>query len=99
MRDDKILQLNASNAKNVASLYRQLIRMDARQQAIESVLSRRWSFLGALFSPKWFWHSVNSLHQVLLNNHDEQIKKAMEAEEAERKKPKLSIVGTNGAIH
>ena len=99
MRDDKIIQLNARNAQNVATLYKQIVRLDARQQALERVLSNRWSFIGAILNPRWFWQSVDALHAVLMRNHDEQIQKAAEAMKEESRKPKLAIVGANGINH
>lgn len=92
MRDANIIALNARNATNVASLYKQIIRLDARQQAIERVLSSRKAFFGALINPRTFWHSVDSLQKVMMAKHDEMIQKAVEAQKEEALKPKIQVV-------
>lgn len=92
MRDANVLALNAHTAQNVAALYKQIVRMDARQQAFERVLSGRWAFLGAILNPRWFWASVEAVHQSLMKSHDEQVRKAAEEIKAEARKPKLTMV-------
>lgn len=92
MRDANIIQLSARNAHNVATLYRNLIQIDARMQAIEQMLTNRKQVFLAIFFPRAFWESVSKIQSVLLRNHDEQIKQAQERAKEEALKPKITVV-------
>ncbi len=99
MRDADIMKLNARNAQNVATLYRQFIRMDAWQQAMKKAMSERSNMLLALRNPAAFWQLVDTLQQEMLAEHERQVQAAAEKIEADRKKPKLALVNGNGKFH
>jgi hypothetical protein len=99
MRDADVLALNARNAQNVATLYRQFIRMDAWQQAVKRAMSERSNMLLALRNPAAFWQLVDTLQQAMLAEHERRIQESAEQIEAERKKPKLAVVNGNGKFH
>jgi hypothetical protein len=92
MRDNQIVQLNARNAQNVASLYRQFIRMDAWQQAIQKAMSERSNVLLALSNPTAFWQLVDTLQQAMLIEHERRVQEAAKAQEEEAAKPKIMLV-------
>lgn len=92
MRDGQIIKLQANTSATVARLFQHIVSLDARQQAIERVLSSRRAFLGAILNPSSFWKSVNSVHQTLVRQHEQQMKEAIEEQKAEAAKPKIKLV-------
>lgn len=92
MREETIMQRDAQNAKNTARLYQSLVQIDARLQAFERVAGKRWALLEAIISPRSFWNKVNIETVKLLASHEKQMREAAEVLDAERKKPKLTLV-------
>lgn len=101
MRDEQVLALNARNAQNVATIYRQVGFLNSRMEAFENVLkaSRLIDRLKWLLWPMDLIKAVNSAHLALMKQRDDEVRESRERIEAERKKPKIQIVGANGAFH
>lgn len=89
MKESTIINGLSSNANNLATLYKQIVRLDARQMALERTLSSRKSVFLLFLNPRAFWVLVDARFKLLLADHDRQVREAAEAMEAERKKPKL----------
>lgn len=96
MRDESIFLMQQQQAKRLSMIYRQLVFLDTRLQAIEFTLSSPWEILMTIFRPSQFWKKVNNLQVGLMHRHDEEIKSRVEKQKEESKKPKLTIVNQNG---
>lgn len=92
MRDNQIVQLHARNAQNVATLYRQFIRMDAWQQAVRKAMSERSNVLLSLSNPTAFWQLVDTLQQAMLIEHERRVEEAAKVQQVEAAKPKILLV-------
>lgn len=96
MRDDQIIQRQHNDAKRITMIYRQMVFIDTRMQAIESVL-KKLSWIDRIFmSSQELFYRIDKIHLEVMRLHDEQLK---EANEAQKAKPKLTLVGANGEIH
>jgi hypothetical protein len=99
VRDDQIIQRQNNDAKRISMIYRQMVFIDTRLQAMESVYKKltRWERLFA--SSEDIMKKVDQLHLEVMKMHDDQLKDAQEVAKMERSKPKLTLVGANGEIH
>lgn len=86
MRDEKIYQMQEAHVRRVFLLFRQYEFLNTRNMAIQQVLSDRWSFLRAIWDPKWFWRLVDARQIELLAKCKEEERKAAE-------KPRILAVG------
>jgi hypothetical protein len=96
VRDDQILQRQQNDAKRISMIYRQMVFIDTRFQAMESVFKKLTWFERVFGSSKDIMQKVDKLHLEVLKLHDEQLKAA---NEEQKSKPKLTLVGANGALH
>jgi len=95
MRDNQIIERQYNDAKRITMIYKQMVFIDTRLQAMESVLKKMSWFERGFLSPEALFQRIDKIHLEVMRMHDEQLK---EANEAQKAKPKLTLVGANGAL-
>lgn len=95
MRDNQILERQMNDAKRITMIYRQMVFIDTRLQAMESVFKKLSWFERIFLNQEALFQRIDKLHFEVMRAHDEQLKQANEEQKA---KPKLTIVAANGAI-
>lgn len=98
MRDDQILNLHNDEKKRLAIIYRQVMFIQTRIEAYETVLSNRWNVLRGTFDPQSIKKLVDMEQLRLIRKHDEEVRENEEKNKQERLKPKLSIISPNGIL-
>lgn len=95
MRDNQIIERQYNDAKRISMIYRQMVFIDTRLQAMESVFKKLSWWERVFLSPADLFQRIDKIHLEVMRLHDEQLKQANEEQKA---KPKLTIVGANGAL-
>jgi hypothetical protein len=95
VRDDQIIQRQNNDAKRITMIYRQMVFIDTRMQAMESVYKKLTWFERLFSSSQDIMQKVDKLHLEVLKLHDDQLK---DVQEMAKTKPKLTLVGANGEI-
>ena len=96
MRDGQILQRQQIDGRRIAMIYKQMVFIDTRMQAMESVFKNLTFWERLHLSPNEVIKRVDKLHLEILRLHDKQLK---EVQETEKATSKLTIVGANGVSH
>ncbi len=96
MRDGKIIEMRDNELRRFTVMARQLMFIQTRIEAYETILSKRWNILRGTFSPSWLIKQVDAEQLRLLNEHDEQVRKAQEQSKEERLKSRLTVLTPDG---
>lgn len=90
MRDGQIMQMNQATARNVFQLLKSVANLEARQKALEQVLTEMNSMMG--FKSEDLIQRVNKIHRELVEKFNQNLKESAQNAQEEAKKPKLTIV-------
>lgn len=101
MRESEIRIMQQQNAARSGLILSQFQFLKTRQQAFEMVFKASSLFDRVLwlFRPFSFVEAVDAVHLSLLKEEKARVDAAVEKAKEESRKPKLTIVGANGAIH
>jgi hypothetical protein len=94
MRESEVFQQLDSSKKKIAMIYRQMVFLDTRMQAFETIFKQKRMLMKALFNIEAVMEDVDAYQAGLLAKHDEEVRTLA----GERLKPKIQIVPANGVI-
>lgn len=95
MRDSEVMGHLQQARQRVAKIYRQMVFVDTRMQALEQYLmSGLFSRLILIMWPSAAMGAIDKLQLKLMQEHDDQMRKAAEQQKAAPQK--LTIVTPNG---
>lgn len=101
MREAEIRLMQQRNAARSALMLNQFSFLETRGRAMESVLSNSpiWKRLWWILSPVGIWKEVDALQLRLMTEEKAKMAAAVEKAKEDARKPRLTIVGANGAVH
>lgn len=73
MREQEIFSKLGVTHKRISTIYKQLVFLDCRMNALETVMRRPLARLIFIFSPSRVLKQVDELHILLMQRHDDEI--------------------------